>query len=425
MHGVLSLILGGGRGARLFPLTRGRSEPAVPIAGKYRLIDIPISNCINSGLNRIYVLTQFHSVSLHRHITNSYKFDAFSQGFVELLAAQQTNETANWYRGTADALRQNSRYIQEDTGQEVLVLSGDQLYRMDFRDLLGSHVSNQADLTVAVTPVTAAQASQLGVIRLDDNKRLLEMVEKPRPDKLPALRSPPEVMKGESPIAADREYLANMGIYLFRREFLIEVLAADPAMDLVTQVFPRLLKERRVFAHPFTGYWQDVGTIRSYFEASLALTGDTPPFDFHTPHGVIFTHKRYLPASRLQGASMKHTLISDGCVIEPGAKLERCIVGVRSRIGRNVTLRDTVMLGANPSESVGGDDGLGPAARHLGIGEDAVLERVILDKNVRIGRGARIVNQKQVQTADGPGYFIRDGIVVIPKDGVIPEGAVI
>ncbi len=420
MHGVLSLILGGGRGTRLFPLTRQRSEPAVPIAGKYRLIDIPLSNCINSGFNRIFVLTQFLSVSLHRHVSNTYKFDAFSQGFVEILAAQQTNETADWYKGTADALRQNLRYISDDGCQDVLVLSGDQLYRMDFRDLLASHVSSQADITVAVTPVTAEQASAYGVVKLDDRRRVLDLVEKPRPERLPGLRTPPDWLEKQGVSAPGREHLANMGIYMFRREALIDLLTADPSADLVTQVFPRILRRRKLHAHLFGGYWQDVGTIRTYFEASLALTGDPPPFDFHTPEGVIFTHKRYLPASRVRAASLNHCLISDGCVIEAGARLERSVIGVRSRIGENVTLRDAVLLGANQMQAEKTDGEPPP-----GVGAGSHLERVIVDKNARIGRKVRIVNERRLQEADGENYFIRDGVVVIPNSAVIPDGTVI
>jgi len=428
MDNILTLILGGGRGARLYPLTKHRSEPAVPIAGKYRLIDIPISNCLNSGLNRIYVLTQFLSVSLHRHIGNTYKFDPFSRGFVEVLAAQQTNEAADWYRGTADAVRQNIRYVREDGARQVLILSGDQLYRMDFRKLAATHHDSRADVTVAVIPVTRGQAANLGIVCLDDNNRIVNLVEKPHAeDQLETLRTPAEWLERHGIAAQGREYLANMGIYLLSREVLFDLLTSQPlANDFVTEIFPRSLKTCRFQAHLSDGYWEDLGTIKSYFQANLALASNDPPFDFYASEGVMYTRMRYLPASRVSGAHLEQCLISDGCVVEPGARLERCLVGVRSRIGRNVTLRDTILIGADRFET---DEERALNQKRgipdFNVGSNSVIERAILDKDCRIGRNVQLVNRRHIQDDEGANYVIRDGIIVIPNGAIVPDGTVI
>jgi glucose-1-phosphate adenylyltransferase len=428
MKDVLTVILGGGRGTRLYPLTKHRSEPAVPIAGKYRLIDVPISNCINSGLQRVYVLTQFLSVSLHRHIANTYKFDPFGRGFVEVLAAQQTNEAADWYEGTADAIRQNLRYLRQEAPAHVLVLCGDQLYRMNFRELLRTHLEARAHVTLAVAPVRRAQAPGLGVVRLDETGRLVDLVEKPQaPRQLDALRTAPAWFEGRGLGGRDYEHLANMGIYLFQSEVLLDLLQAQPpATDLVRELLLRGLATHRVQAHLFTGYWQDVGTIPSYYEASLALAGDAPPFDFHGAEGTVYTRMRNLPASRVGAARLEQCLVSDGCQVGDGVRAERSILGVRSRVGRDVTLRGAVLIGADRYET--------PAQREenrrrglpdLGVGDGSVIERAILDKDCRIGRGVHIVNSQNVQEADGENYVVRDGIVVIPDRAVVPDGTVI
>jgi glucose-1-phosphate adenylyltransferase len=428
MQDVLSLILGGGRGTRLYPLTQLRSKPAVPVAGKYRLIDIPISNCINSGMQRIYVLTQFLSVSLHRHIANTYKFDPFSRGFVEVLAAQQTNEAADWYQGTADAVRQQIRYVIEDPCSDVMILSGDQLYRMDFRELLRTHRETRADVTIAVLPVPRDQVPGLGIVRLDETGRVNGFVEKPQADEaINAARTPPEWIDRRGIQARRREHLASMGIYLFTRKALLELLNLRPlATDFGKEVFPRSIKSHLVQAHLFDGYWEDLGTIRAYHEANLALAGDEPPFDFHSPDGIIYTRMRFLPASRVSGARLSNCLISDGCVIQEGADLKGCVIGVRSRIGKNVTIRDTVILGADRFET----DADRRANRNINrpdlvVGEGALIERAILDKECRIGRNVRIVNQRGVKDDEGENYVIRDGIVTIPRGTVVPDGTVI
>jgi glucose-1-phosphate adenylyltransferase len=428
MQDVLSLILGGGRGTRLYPLTQLRSKPAVPVAGKYRLIDIPISNCINSGMQRIYVLTQFLSVSLHRHIANTYKFDPFSRGFVEVLAAQQTNEAADWYQGTADAVRQQIRYVAEDNCEHVMILSGDQLYRMDFQKMLKTHVDANADATLAVLPVPRKDVPGFGVVQLDGSGKITGFVEKPQADDaIDRCKTPATWMTERGIVPNGREHVASMGIYLFTRKALLEMLNVRPlATDFGKEIFPRSLKTHHIQAHLFDGYWEDLGTVKAYHEANLALAGNDPPFDFHSPEGIIYTRMRFLPASRVMGAKLQECLISDGCVIESGADIARCIVGVRSRIGKNVTIRDTIILGADRYETDADRAANRTANRpDLLIGEGTLIERAILDKEVRIGRNVKIVNARGVTDDEGDNYVIRDGIVAIPRGTIIPDGTVI
>jgi glucose-1-phosphate adenylyltransferase len=428
MHDVLGLILGGGRGESLYPLTKHRSEPAVPLAGKYRLIDIPISNCINSGVQRVYVLTQFLSVSLHRHIANTYKLSPFSHGFIEVLAAQQTNETADWYQGTAHALRQNIGFVHDEEPQDVLVLSGDQLYRMDFRHLIETHRARGADVTIAVKPVAREQARRLGVVRCDADDRIVELIEKPQADAdLARLRTPPEWLERRDVPSLDRGHVANMGIYLFTRRALTEMLEAQPAaVDLVREILPRCLGSLNVGAYLFDGYWDDLGAIASYHRAHLALAGDDPPFDFHSPEGVVFTRMRNLPPAHVAGARVEQCLLSDGCQVQAGADLERCVVGVRSRIGQGAVLRETIFNGADRFEN---DEERAQNRRRgqpdFGIGDRSVIRRAIIDKDCRIGRGVQVVNAAGVQDAEAELYVIRDGIVVIPNGTVVPDGTVI
>jgi glucose-1-phosphate adenylyltransferase len=428
MQDVVSLILGGGRGASLYPLTKHRSQPAVPIAGKYRLIDIPLSNCINSGLKRLYVLTQFLSVSLHRHIANTYKFDPFNNGFVEILAAQQTNETAQWYRGTADAIRQNLRYLQRDSAQYVLILSADQLYRMDFRDLIQTHRAGRASVTMAVVPVHRHQTARLGIVRLDEQNHVVELVEKPKEsEEIDRLRASSAWLQRRGLADRGQDYLANMGIYVFDRQLLCDLLAAQPsAIDLVTEILGGCLRTHKVQAYLFHGYWEDLGTIPSYLEANLALASPTAPFDFYSPDGIIYTRMRNLPASCIQAAHLEQCLISDGCTVGAGARLERCVIGIRTRLGEHVTLRDTVVNGADGIElerdrlrnrQLGVPD--------LGVGDNSIIERAILDKDCRIGANVQIVNRRNLQQDSGDNYVIRDGIVVIPNGAVVPDGTII
>ncbi len=428
MNNVLGLVLGGGRGAGMYPLTKLRSASAVPVAGHYRLIDVPISNCINSGMQRTYVLTQFLSVSLHRHIANTYKFDPFSRGFVEVLPAQQTNEAADWYRGTADALRQNRRYLEQDPSEHVLVLCGDGLYRLDYREVLRTHREKKADVTVVVIPVRRGQAPKVGVVRLDASERLTELVEKPQaPEQLDALKAPAGWLEGHGLGGQGREHLANSGIYLMRRRALLEMLAEQPgANDLVTELFVANLKARRFQAHLFGGYWEDLGNIRAYYEANLALAGSSPPFDFNVPGGVIYTHMRNLPASQVRGARLEQALVGEGCCIGQGASVERSVVGLRTRVGRGARVKETVVCGADRYETERERSANRARGRpDLGVGEGSVIERAILDKDCRVGRDVRIVNEKGVREAEEENYVIREGIVVIPKGAVVPDGSVI
>ncbi len=417
MHDCLAVVLGGGRGSRLFPLTQKRSKPAVPIAGKYRLIDIPISNCLNSGLRRIFVLTQYNSESLNTHVTQTYKFDVFSDAFVTILAAEQTEENPQWFQGTADAVRQSQHHLRGHRGREVLILSGDQLFQMDFRRLQETHRAAAADATVAVIPVGREQAGAFGIVKLDGAGRIVHFEEKPPPERLDALES-------EVP-GQGRGFLASMGIYLFGREALERSIADASLVDFGRHVIPRAIQERRVQAHVFRGYWEDVGTIESYFHANLALTDRFPPFDFYDATRPVYTGSRFLPASKVEACLLTSSLISEGCVLM-GAEIERSVIGLCSRIGPGARLKETLMLGADLHETL--EEIEGAQARGLppvGIGEGSLVQRAIVDKNARIGRGVRILNEAGVREADGAGHYVRDGVVVVPKDGVIPDGTVI
>ena len=430
MRTVLALILGGGRGSRLFPLTAARSKPAVPVGGKYRLIDIPISNCINSKLRKIYVLTQFLSASLHRHIANTYKFDMFSSGFVEVLAAQQTNESADWYQGTADAVRQNIGYIERESPDEVLILSGDQLYRMDYQDLIRTHRETKADVTIAAIPVPEDQTAGFGLMSTTDAGRVTGFVEKPKTaDERNPFRVTEEWIESRGIPAHGRQFLANMGIYLFKTDVLLELITSKPlATDFGKEVFPRSYKTKNVHAHLFDGYWEDLGTIKSYHESSLALGAENPPFDFFAPEAAIYTRMRNLPASRINGATLEHSLVADGCVVSPRTRLERCLLGVRSRVGADCIIRDTVIIGSDAFES---DAERAENARDnrpsLNVGDGTVIERAILDKDCRVGKGVKLVNAARRAEANGPNgtYFIRDGIICVPRGQIIADGTVV
>ncbi len=332
MPKVICLILGGGRGTRLFPLTKSRSKPAVPIAGKYRLIDIPISNCIHSGLSRIFVLTQFNSVSLHRHIANTYKFDPFGGGFVEVLAAQQTMQHESWYQGTADAVRRNIPYFTEDRYDLVLILSGDQLYRMNFQDMIRTHLETKAEATIAALPVGETEARSCGIMRIDNSGRVIDFEEKPKtPEKLHRVRTDPDWLERFGIHAKGRSYLASMGIYLFNRSTLVQLLAGGNATDFGHEIFPQAIANHRVQTHLFDGYWEDIGTIGAFHQANIDLTRDDPPFDFTFGDHPIFTRPRYLPCSRIAGATVTNSLISDGCVIGRGSMIENSVIGVAHR----------------------------------------------------------------------------------------------
>ncbi len=425
MKNVLALVLGGGQGTRLYPLTKYRSKPAVPVAGKYRLIDIPLSNCINSGLNRCYVLTQFNSVSLHRHIRSTYNFDPFGGGFVEVLAAQQTLENADWYQGTADAVRRNLRYIEQPGVEYVLILSGDQLYQMNFQEMLESHVKTAADVTIAAVPVHGREADALGIMRLDDTGRVVGFLEKPKTEQeLDMVRTAPAWIDAHGIASRGRDCLANMGIYLFNRETLLDVLRKTDYRDFGKEVFPASVRARHVQVHLSDGYWEDIGTIKSFYEANLALTKPDAPFDLASVEAPIYSHARFLPPTRFDGATIRGSLVADGSMIEPGATIENSIIGVRCRIGRNVTIRDSIVMGNDVYETpeqfaAHGAEGQPP----LGIGEGSHIEGAIVDKNCRIGRNVRVANPQGLEnTEETPHGMIRDGVVVMPKDTVLPDG---
>jgi len=429
MKNVVAVILGGGRGTRLMPLTGYRSKPAVPLAGKYRLIDIPISNCINAGVTSCYVLTQFLTVSLHQHIRGAYRFDAFSGGFVEILAAQQTIEgdaDKDWYQGTADAVRKNLLYILGDAGFDyVLILSGDQLYRMDFQRMLEDHQRSNADVTIAAKPVGRKEASALGLMQADDTGRVTGFVEKPKTkEEQDRAAVDPAWIDARGIVSEGRDCLASMGIYLFNRQTLLDVLDNQDHADFGKEIFPAAIEDKHVQLHLFDGYWEDIGTIRSFYEANLQLAQPNPPFALSSATSPIYTRARFLPPTRVDGADVSGSLIADGCVIEPGAKIENSVIGLRCRIGRDVTIRNTVHMGADyyeANERVADNDDAG--LPRVGVGPGAVIDGAIIDKNCRIGAGARIVNDSGRQDFDGDaGCVVRDGVIVVPKNAVLPPG---
>lgn len=419
MRNVLSLVLGGGRGQRLYPLTKFRSKPAVPVAAKYRLIDIPLSNCINSELDRIYVLTQFNSVSLHRHIRRTYNFDHFRGGFVEILAAQQTLDSSDWYQGTADAVRQQIRYLQQPGIEYVLILSGDQLYRMDFREMLAEHQRTNADVTIASLPVGAAAAAGCGIMRLDDDGRVVGFLEKPKTEAdLKMVRTDPAWIDARGLKSQGRDYLASMGIYLFNRDTLLDVLLKTDYRDFGKEVFPASIRSRRVQVYLFDGYWEDIGTIKSFFHANLELATRQPPFDFHSAAAPIYSRARFLPPSRFEGAAVRRSLIADGCVIDEGVTIENSVIGVRCRIDRNVTIRNSVLMGADFYES-----SRPTSMPMIGVGENTHIEGAIVDKNCRIGANVRIANDRNVQESpETPECMVCDGVVVVPKEAMLADG---
>ena len=420
---VLSVIMGGGAGTRLYPLTRERSKPAVPLAGKYRLVDIPISNCLNSGLRRVYVLTQFNSASLHRHITQSYLLDHFGGGFVQILAAEQTPTTQSWYQGTADAVRKNLQHLLSHDFDHVLILSGDQLYRMDFRLLIEQHVDTDADLTVATLAIGREAAPALGIMQLGEGNRVARFVEKPQdPQLLDSLRLDAAAAAALGLRAGGGErLLASMGIYVFRRQVLLDLLD-NTLTDFGKHIIPAAINSHRVHAFVFDGYWEDIGTIRSFFEANLDATRELPQFDFFNMAAPIFTHPRFLPASKINGAQIDHAVISDGCIINP-SRISHSLIGIRSIVDAGSTLHRVVSFGGDYYES---DASIRDAAARgwprIGIGANTHISNAIIDKNARIGSHVVISPEGKPENFDHDLYFIRDGIVVIPKNGVIPDG---
>lgn len=406
---ILGVIMGGGRGSRLFPLTAMRAKPAVPIAGKYRLIDITLSNCINSGIYRIAVLTQFHSVSLHRHITQTYNFDAFHTGWVQIWAAEQTTDSQDWYQGTADAVRKQLFEIRATRAPWVLILAGDHLYRMDYAAMAEAHARSGADVTVAVQPVSRADASRFGILRRDPDGRITDFVEKPQ--------DPATVERFVSRDDAERPLLGSMGIYLFRTEVLADLLTAHPDHDdFGSQVIPHAIRSLRVCGFDFDGYWRDIGTIRSFYETNLELADPHPPFNFFDPDRPIYTHARFLPGSAVEDSHLRDVLLAEGCRIQR-AEIVHSVVGLRSQIRPDCRIRKSILMGADYYDI---DSHLYDLP--IGLGEGCDIEGAILDKNVRVGPGVVIRPFPPGVDRDGRGWYVRDGVVVVPKDTVLPAG---
>jgi glucose-1-phosphate adenylyltransferase len=422
---VLAVIMGGGAGTRLYPLTRDRAKPAVPLAGKYRLVDIPISNCINSGMRRIYLLTQFNSTSLHRHISQSYKFDQFETGFVEILAAQMTLTDSTWYQGTADAVRKNLVHFLNHDFEYIVILSGDQLYRMDLRRVIAQHMETYADVTVATIPVRREAVTALGIMEMSEDRRITRFVEKPKDPAVQDTLRLDRAWYSKLDIEGEDEFfLASMGIYVFNRDALIRLLEND-LTDFGKHVIPMSISNSRVFSYVFQGYWEDVGTIRSFFEANLEVAAELPRFNFFDMSAPVFTRPRFLPASKFNGAVIDHAVISDGCIINH-AHINNCVVGIRSIVGTGSDLHRVVALGNDYYESQSSilENELVGKPR-IGIGQRTRIENAIIDKNARIGDNVVISPAGKPENVDHELYCIRDGVVVVPKNGTIPHGMVI
>ncbi len=422
---VITVILGGGRGSRLAPLTLERAKPAVPLGGKYRLIDIPVSNAINSEFRKIFVITQFQSASLNRHVAQTFRFDAFTRGFVQILAAEQTDrEGSDWFQGTADAVRKEWHHLYRSGVEHVLILSGDHLYRMDYRPMLAWHLEKEADATVATIPVTRAGCDGFGVLSSDAEGIIRGFREKPRADEDITALEVPESLREQWGMG-ERKHLASMGVYVFRVEALLDALSQPKNDDFGRDILPSMLNTHRVAAYLFDGYWEDIGTISAFFDANLALCSDDPPFRFWHPTAPIYTRPRFLPATRFTDARVTASIVSDGCLVF-GAELDHCVIGVRSRIKRGVNARNLVMMGADFYED---DERRAENARRgivdMGIGEGSVLERVILDKNARVGPNCVLRGHPDRPDADGLGWSVRDGIVIVHKNAQIPAGTVV
>ena len=425
---LLAVILGGGAGNRLFPLTQQRSKPAVPLGGKYRLVDIALSNCINSDILRTFVLTQYNSASLNRHIAQTYRFSQFSNGFVEILAAEQTPESPQWFQGTADAVRQVLPHIRDWGIDTLLILSGDHLYRMDYRQFLQRHHESGADVTVSVIPCEARSASEFGLLKTDDNGRIVEFKEKPKGDDLLSMQVDTTTLGLDANEAKRRPYLASMGIYVFKYDRLEQLLSDDPSwMDFGKEVIPAAIRSGPVQAFMFDGYWEDIGTIGAFYRANLDLTSKIPKFNLFDAEAPVFTRARYLPPSKIEDTEINDSIVSDGCIIN-GAKITNSVIGLRSRISKGVQMEASFMMGADFYQTF--EDMRRDHGRNLprvGIGEGTIIKRAIIDKNARIGNNARLLNEAGTTAADGPNgsYYIRDGIIIVPKNAVVPDGTVI
>jgi len=415
MRDVLGLILGGGAGTRLYPLTKERAKPAVPLAGKYRLIDIPMSNCLHAGIEKIAILTQFNSVSLHRHIQRTYTRDMFTPGWVQILAAEQTPTMADWYQGTADAVRKQLMEIREANTPYTLILAGDHLYRMDYRDFARFHEESGADVSVAIQPVGWEVAPGLGILKIDSDNRIISFTEKPEPDQLHGL---------ESWLGAKKPFMASMGIYIFNTDILVELLKV-PGNDFGKNIIPRAMQEKKLMGYIFEGYWEDIGTIRRFYEVNLELAQPDAPFDFYSPDAPIYTHPRFLPASEIHGANLDNVLLPDGCRLH-ACSIYNSVVGLRSIVGSDVAIESSVIMGADFYETEAHRAENRRLGRpDVGIGEGSRIANAIIDKNARIGRNVIIRPLADRPEDHGAGWVARDGIVIVPKNAVIPDGTVI
>jgi len=425
---VVAVILGGGAGSRLFPLTHERSKPAVPLGGTYRLIDVPVSNCINSEITQIFVLTQYNSASLNRHISRTYRFSSFSTGFVEVLAAEQTKDNPEWFQGTADAVRQMLPHLRDWRVDTLLILSGDHLYRMDYRKFLKRHFDTNADMTISVNPCRADEAAEFGLLKTDAAGKIVEFREKPKGDTLESMRVDTTGFGLTAEEAGNRPFLASMGIYVFNYNRMVELLKTDNSwVDFGREIIPAAIREYNVQAHLFNDYWEDIGTIRAFYEANLDLASPLPKFNFFDASAPIYTRSRYLPPSKMHDCDIDNSMISEGCILN-GVKVRNSIVGLRSRIDNGVDIRDSIIMGSDLFESFAEiRHNIAKDKPHIGIGENSVIRRAIIDKNVRIGKNVKLLNQDGAENrdADDRSFYIRDGIIIIPKNAVIADGTVI
>ena len=416
MNKVLAIILGGGRGTRLQPLTKLRAKPAVPIAGKFRLIDVPLSNCINSGIHRMYVLTQFQSVSLHRHIYQTFKFDSFSNGFIEVLAAQQTLSSDEWFQGTADAVRRQLPHLRARNTDHILILSGDHLYQMDYTKFIDFHKESGAEVTVAVKPVKKEQASEFGILKTDANDRIIDFREKPGQDELEGIESDSS--------DSNMPYLASMGIYVFNRGTLVRLLTGDNGVDFGKHIIPNAINKTNVKAYRFNGYWEDIGTIKAFFNANLSLTDRFPSFDLYQRDMPIYTRPRYLPASKIIECSISNSILSEGCIIEKST-INRSLIGIRSKIHPGVKLENVIMMGADFYQSLMEiDENHNAGSPVVGIGHNSVIKNAIIDKNARIGDNVQLINKNNLTEHISHNIEVRDGIIIVNKNAIVPAGTV-
>lgn len=422
---VMAVILGGGAGSRLFPLTRERSKPAVPLGGKYRLIDVPISNCINSNITQIFVLTQYNSASLNRHISRTYRFSSFSDGFVEVLAAEQRTDSPDWFQGTADAVRQILPHLKSWRVKTLVILSGDHLYRMDYRDFINRHFETNADVTISVIPCKQSEAEEFGLLKTDEKGKIIEFKEKPKGDELEAMRVDTTNFGLTAEEAEKRPFLASMGIYVFNYEKLINLLETDNSwVDFGREIIPSAIEELNVQAHLFNDYWEDIGTIRAFYQANLDLASPLPQFNFFDTETPIYTRSRYLPPSKIHNCDIDNSMVSEGCIMT-GVTARNSIIGLRSRIGEGVKIENSILMGADYFESLEElKKNLANNYPHIGIGENSIIRRAIVDKNVRIGSNVKLLNQAGIDKKDDENgrYFIREGIIIIPKGAVVPDG---